>query len=59
MSFFNWQPEGDEVTVSPWLWIYFVVAAGLTLITVATWYLARLRRRRRRRALLLAEEEKV
>ncbi|KAK3369850.1 hypothetical protein B0H63DRAFT_485645 [Podospora didyma] len=61
MSFFNWQPEGDEVTVSPWLWVYFVVAAGLTFISVGTWYLARLRRRRRRRALLLAEkgEEKV
>ncbi|KAF6827540.1 protein kinase [Colletotrichum plurivorum] len=39
MTFFQWIPEDSDQTVSPYLWIYFVVALGLTLLTVGLWYL--------------------
>ncbi|EQB48786.1 protein kinase [Colletotrichum gloeosporioides Cg-14] len=40
MTFFQWIPDDSEKMVSPFLWIYFVVALLLTLFTV--WLLRRL-----------------
>lgn len=39
MSFFNWQPESEkgEKEVSSRIWIYVVMAAGVTLLTVLAW----------------------
>ncbi|KAF4878513.1 hypothetical protein CGCSCA1_v002203 [Colletotrichum siamense] len=39
MSFFNWQPESEkgETEVSPRIWIYVVMAAGVTILTVLAW----------------------
>jgi hypothetical protein len=50
MGFFEWQPEAGQVVVSPRIWIYAVVAGGLTLLTVGLWYgfvVRRLRDKRR------------
>ncbi|KAJ5002240.1 hypothetical protein K4K48_000380 [Colletotrichum sp. SAR 10_66] len=40
MTFFQWIPDDSEKMVSPFLWIYFVVALILTLFTV--WLLRKL-----------------
>ncbi|KAF4839441.1 hypothetical protein CGCSCA4_v011268 [Colletotrichum siamense] len=39
MSFFNWQPESEkgETEVSPRIWIYVVMATGVTILTVLAW----------------------
>ncbi|WQF78785.1 hypothetical protein CDEST_03799 [Colletotrichum destructivum] len=52
MTFFNWQPNSKdgEVVVSPRIWIYAVIAGGLTMITLITWFLF-LRRRLARKQL--------
>ncbi|KAF6801020.1 protein kinase [Colletotrichum sojae] len=39
MTFFQWIPEDSSQTVSPYIWIYFVVTLGLTFMTVGLWYL--------------------
>jgi len=39
MGFFDWKTEGDGRIVSPYIWIYFVVAIFLTVITFAAFYL--------------------
>lgn len=39
MTFFQWIPDDSNETVSPYLWIYFVVTLGLTFFTVGLWYL--------------------
>jgi uncharacterized membrane protein YwaF len=38
MSFFTWEPKEGEGVVSPWFWVYVVIAVGLTLITVGLWF---------------------
>ncbi|KAI0406262.1 hypothetical protein F4802DRAFT_107453 [Xylaria palmicola] len=38
MTFFNWQASGDEPTVSPSIWIYFVFSIALTAVTLLAWY---------------------
>lgn len=39
MSFFELGPEPGSGKVSPWLWLYFVVTAGFTGVTVSAWYI--------------------
>lgn len=39
MGFFNWSPEEGQTILSPWVWLYFVVTAGFTLVTMSVWYL--------------------
>jgi hypothetical protein len=38
MSFFDLGPEQGSGNVSPWIWLYFVVTAGFTGVTVSVWY---------------------
>lgn len=38
MSFFDLGPEQGSGNVSPWIWLYFVVTAGFTGVTVSAWY---------------------
>jgi hypothetical protein len=39
MGIFNWQPPspGDSVGISPYAWIYWVVAISATLLTLIVW----------------------
>lgn len=37
-SFFNFQSSPTSTVVSKWVWLYFVVTAGLTSAFVAAWY---------------------
>ncbi|ROV92902.1 hypothetical protein VSDG_06365 [Cytospora chrysosperma] len=39
MSFFDLGPEQGSGNVSPWIWLYFVVTAGFTGVTVSAWIL--------------------
>jgi NADH:ubiquinone oxidoreductase subunit 5 (subunit L)/multisubunit Na+/H+ antiporter MnhA subunit len=39
-SFFSWDSASGSTVVSSYIWILVVAAAGLTSITVGTWYLA-------------------
>lgn len=37
MSFFNWAPGEGQHLVSPYVWVYFVVTAVCTLVTMGLW----------------------
>lgn len=39
MGFFNWSPGEGQTILSPWVWLYFVVTAGFTFVTMSIWYL--------------------
>lgn len=39
-SFFNWNAAADSTVVSGYIWIFVVIAVGLTSITVGAWYFA-------------------
>jgi hypothetical protein len=45
MGFFDWKKEGDGRIVSPYIWIYFVVATGLTLATFGIFQLCMAKKR--------------
>lgn len=34
---FNWQAQAGEPVVSKYLWIYFAVTVGITLVVILTW----------------------
>lgn len=38
MSFFDWNPENGQKMLSPYIWMYAVVTAGLTGLTLTLWY---------------------
>ncbi|KAF3802823.1 hypothetical protein GCG54_00000190, partial [Colletotrichum gloeosporioides] len=56
MTFFQWIPDDSEKMVSPFLWIYFVVALILTLFTV--WLLRRLANPKKTKKLGVEDPEK-
>lgn len=37
-SFFNFQPSDQQRVVSWWIWLYWVVTVGLTLLVMGGWY---------------------
>jgi hypothetical protein len=39
MTMFDWSPEGSRPKVSPYLWVYFVIAISLTGILVLLWWI--------------------
>ncbi|RBQ78274.1 hypothetical protein FVER14953_05933 [Fusarium verticillioides] len=45
MGFFQWTGEGSERNeiLSPYFWIYVVVAIGLTIFTMSIFYICTLR----------------
>ncbi|KAJ0159292.1 hypothetical protein CTA2_9973 [Colletotrichum tanaceti] len=38
MDMFNWEAVDGQMIVSKHIWLFFVLAVGLTLITVAAWF---------------------
>ena len=38
MTFFDWHSTKGESKVSSEIWIYFVIATGLTLIMIGLWF---------------------
>lgn len=38
MSFFDWNPENVQKVLSPYIWMYVVITAALTGLTLALWY---------------------
>ncbi|CCF46980.1 hypothetical protein CH063_15544 [Colletotrichum higginsianum] len=38
MDMFNWEAIEGQVIVSKHIWLFFVLAIGLTMITVAAWF---------------------
>lgn len=38
MSFFDWNPENGQKVLSPYIWMYVVITAALTGLTLALWY---------------------
>jgi hypothetical protein len=45
MSFFNWNAHDGERVVSPYLWIYPVLAIAITAVVVGCWFCFMRRRR--------------
>lgn len=39
MSFFDWNPENGQRILSPYIWMYVVITAALTGLTLALWYI--------------------
>jgi len=43
MGLFNWQAKDEESVLSPWWYVYFVIAGGLTaLVFVAYFFWSRI-----------------
>lgn len=38
MNLFDWQAQDGRSVVSKYFWVFVAVAAGLTIITLLTWY---------------------
>lgn len=38
MSFFDWNPDQGKRILSPYIWMYVVLTAGLTGLTLTLWY---------------------
>ncbi|KAJ0108555.1 hypothetical protein J7T55_002159 [Diaporthe amygdali] len=38
MSFFDWNPDQGKKILSPYIWMYVVLTAGLTGLTLTLWY---------------------
>ncbi|ROV89600.1 hypothetical protein VMCG_09923 [Cytospora schulzeri] len=57
MSFFDLGPEPENGKVSPWIWLYVVVTAGFTGVTVSAWYFWTILRPARRYKQALAKDD--
>jgi hypothetical protein len=38
MGVFNWHPKDDESVLSPWWYVYFIMAGGLTAVVFALYF---------------------
>lgn len=60
MTFFNYSPgndtQSDAWVVSTKIWIYFLVAVPLTILTVAAWFLWQSWQERRREGRKMFED---
>jgi hypothetical protein len=43
MTIFNFNPEEGQPVMSSYIWVYFALGGGLTVITVAGWYITTMR----------------
>jgi Na+/H+-translocating membrane pyrophosphatase len=34
---FNWQPQEGQTIMTSYIWVYFVVTGGITILVVAIW----------------------
>jgi hypothetical protein len=53
MTFFNWHPEAGERVISPYAWIYPVVAVAITAVVLTVWWI----RTRNQRSLVFNESD--
>lgn len=50
VSMFDWSAESGSAVATQWLWVFFIVAAPLTIVVLGIWYV--LAKRKERAALL-------
>jgi hypothetical protein len=54
-GFFNFSPEDSDQVVSKWIWLYFALTAGATLVVFCGWYLFSQRQNRKMMTVMNAD----